>query len=376
MGISGNEKLKLKRGYTTGSCATAAAKAAAIMLLSEDKCDMVSLLLPKGLFLCVEVLDILCSEQSVSCAVQKDSGDDPDITDKVLVYAKVEIIPQQIVIIDGGMGVGRVTKSGLDRAVGESAINTAPRKSIEKELTAVAEHYSYNGGFRVTISVPDGERLAQKTFNPRLGIVGGISVLGTTGIVEPMSEAAIVDTIRLEMRVRKAEKKDIIIMTFGNYGEEFLESTFHVPKGNSFQCSNFVGEALEYAVELKLQKILIVGHIGKLVKLAGGIMQTHSKYADCRMEILTTHAAINGADTQTCREIMTANTTDDAVKILQKAGLLELVMNSVMRKIKYYIDLKIQDVTNVEIVMFSNKFGILALSENAKEYTLKAKGNI
>ncbi len=194
---------KLRLGYTTGSCAAAAAKAAGWMLLTGREKSTIGLHTPKGLDLELTVHDITRAEDSVCCAIEKDGGDDPDITAGALIYAKVSLIPKRRVDIDGGFGVGRVTKPGLDQGVGQAAINSVPRKMIEENLWEIARTLDYSGGFRVLISVPLGEELAKKTFNPRLGILGGISILGTTGIVEPMSEKALVDTIRVELRQKR-----------------------------------------------------------------------------------------------------------------------------------------------------------------------------
>ena len=193
------DQKRLRCGYTTGSCAAAAAKAAAQMLLSGEHVGQVALSTPKGILLQLPVGHIRFSEESVSCAVQKDSGDDPDVTDGVWVFAEVRRA-ESGVCITGGEGIGRVTRPGLACTVGEAAINPGPRRMIASALQAVGETYGYTGGWQVTLSVPEGKRLAEKTFNPRLGITGGISILGTSGIVEPMSERALVDTIRAELR--------------------------------------------------------------------------------------------------------------------------------------------------------------------------------
>ena len=201
---------QLRRGFTTGSCAAAAAKAATAMLLGEKEINTVRLVTPKGTGLDLDITDILISDDSVSCAVVKDSGDDPDVTNGIKVYAAVERAGSGIEI-DGGEGVGRVTRPGLDQPVGAAAINSTPRKMIAEAVREIAEKHNYSGGFKVTVSVPEGIEIAKKTFNGRLGIEGGISILGTTGIVEPMSDEAVVETIRTELCrylwIRSARRK-------------------------------------------------------------------------------------------------------------------------------------------------------------------------
>ena len=207
---------QLRLGYTTGSCAAAAAKAAAWMLLTGKRKERISILTPKGVVLELAVLDIAMTQQRVSCAIQKDSGDDPDVTNGTLIYAEVSRSQEPGVFIEGGTGVGRVTKPGLDQPVGNAAINSVPRRMIQENLLEVMGLTDYSGGLNVVISVPDGERLASKTFNPRLGIVNGISILGTTGIVEPMSEKALVDTIGVELRQRRQSGAEYALLTPGN----------------------------------------------------------------------------------------------------------------------------------------------------------------
>lgn len=203
---------KLRLGYTTGSCAAAAAKAAAWMLLSGSKKESIRLLTPKGMELALAVEDIYLSPDCVRCAIRKDSGDDPDITRDTLIYAEVRKTETVGIVIDGGQGVGRVTKPGLDQPVGAAAINSVPRRMIQETVEEVCGLLGYTGGLYVVISAPDGETLAKKTFNPRLGIEGGISILGTTGIVEPMSEQALVDTIHVELRQRRAGGADYVLL--------------------------------------------------------------------------------------------------------------------------------------------------------------------
>ena len=219
---------KLRLGYTTGSCAAAAAKAAAWMLLSGSKKESIRLLTPNGMELTLAVEDIHLSPNCVRCAIRKDSGDDPDITRDTLIYAEVRKTETVGIVIDGGQGVGRVTMPGLDQPVGAAAINSVPRRMIQENVEEVCGLFGYIGGLYVVISAPDGETLAKKTFNPRLGIEGGISILGTTGIVEPMSEQALVDTIHVELRQRREGGADYVLLAPGNYGADYIKGVMGI----------------------------------------------------------------------------------------------------------------------------------------------------
>ncbi|KMT21832.1 cobalt-precorrin-5B (C(1))-methyltransferase CbiD [Clostridium cylindrosporum] len=360
-----NKKLRL--GYTTGSCAAAAAKAASIMLLSGSDIKYVDLMTPKGIGLKLKVLEINKSDEYVSCAIQKDSGDDPDITNGMLIFAKVRKIDEPKVVIDGGIGVGRVTKKGLEQAIGEAAINRVPRSMIENEVKSIIEELEYKGGIEAVISIPKGEEIARKTFNPRLGIVGGISILGTSGIVEPMSEKALTDSIRIEMKMLHENGAEYVLVTPGNYGEAFASETLGIDIEDSVKCSNFVGDVLDYALEFKFKGILLIGHVGKFVKLSGGIMNTHSRYADCRVEILTANAALEGADRSTLEKIMNSITTDDAIEYLDKAGLREDVFSRIGEKIDYHINQRVYNELKVGAIVFSNKYGLLCETKHSKE---------
>ena len=365
---------KLRYGYTTGSCAAAASKAAAAMLLSGKEISYVELHTPKGIDLRLEVLDISREDNAVSCAIQKDGGDDPDVTNGILIYAKVSREPadEAQIIIDGGIGVGRVTKPGLEQPVGAAAINKVPRQMIRENLEAVCEQYHYHGKLSVVISIPSGVELAAKTFNPRLGIVGGISVLGTSGIVEPMSEQALIDTIRVEMRQKLANGMEYLLVVPGNYGIDFLDQYGHgLQLEDAVKCSNFVGEALDAAVEFGTKGVLLVGHIGKFVKLAGGIMNTHSHNADARMELLTVHAALLGAPVELLQKMMECVTTDDALKYLKEADLMEPVMERIMEKMEFYVNQRAQHQLELGVITFSNVFGILGQTKNVPDLVKK-----
>ena len=362
-----NQKMRL--GYTTGSCAAGAAKAALQMLLTGKPVPYVELTTPKGIRLNLEVLDINIqySENTVSCAVKKDAGDDPDVTDGLKIYASVCKTGKAGIRIDGGEGVGRVTREGLEQSVGSAAINSVPRAMIQEGVEEVCRCFGYGGGISVIISIPEGRELAKKTFNPRLGIEGGLSVLGTSGIVEPMSEAALIETIRMEIRMQNTQGHKYLVLAPGNYGLDFLKEYNPKLLEHCVKYSNFLGEALDAAAEYGFQGVLIAGHIGKLVKLAGGIMNTHSRNADARMEILTSHAAVLGAGQDTAAALMDCVTTDEALDILKDAGLLKGVMNRLMERMEFYVSHRSGGAFSCGVITFSLKHGILGKSEHAEE---------
>ena len=356
---------KLRYGYTTGSCAAAAAKAAARMLLTGEKVENIDLMTPKGILLHLEILDIHQGTEEVSCAVRKDGGDDPDATHGLLVYAAVCKKKESGVDIDGGRGVGRVTKPGLDQPPGAAAINSVPRKMIAAAVSDIAETCDYHGGFRIVVSVPNGAELASRTYNPRMGIEGGISIIGTTGIVEPMSNSALVDTIRLEERMRREEGCRSLLLTLGNYSQSFIQRNMPFALDRCVTCSNFIGEAIEAALEYGFERILIIGHIGKMAKLGAGIMNTHSAQADGRMEVLVTCGLLAGADVDTLKKITECVTVDAAVSLLQDAGALEKSMEILGKRAEYYLAAKVKSSVPIGAVMFSDKFGILVRTPSA-----------
>lgn len=350
-------KERLRCGYTTGSCAAAAAKAAAEMLLSEANVSFVGISTPKGIKLKLDVLEPMINENYAECAIKKDSGDDPDITNGILVFARVSKIVSGIEIT-GGRGIGIITKSGLDQPVGEYAINSVPRKMIKSALEEIAEKYDYHGGLRAEISVPNGEEIAKKTYNPRMGIEGGISIIGTSGIVEPMSNSALIDTIRLEAKMRYSEGYRNLLLTLGNYSENYIQKSMPFVLEKSVKCSNFIGEAIDIALETGFERILIIGHIGKLVKLGAGIMNTHSAQADGRMDVLVTCGMLADADVNLLKEIPQCVTVDSALDILKSGGYMEKTLDILADRAEYYLNAKVKNEIEIGAVMFSEKHGI------------------
>ena len=363
------DQKQLRCGYTTGTCATAAAKAAMICLFTETPVKQVTVTLPDGtdLVVVIENLEVVQKDglKVVTASVKKDSGDDPDITNGILICATVNVSQKPGIQIDSGAGVGRVTKRGLEQPVGNAAINSVPRKMVEQAVMEICEEEQYSGGIDVIISVPEGEQAALKTFNPQLGIIGGISILGTTGIVEPMSEDAIKETIHTEVRVLAATGEKQIVFVPGNYGEVFVETLPEIRKEQVIKCSNYIGDALGYAAYEGFERILLIGHIGKLIKLSGGISNTHSKHGDARMELLCAAAIQNGISIQTAQEILNSVTTDEGIELLKREQLLVQTMQTVIEKAERCLRKVVEEKCEVGLVIFSNREGILGMNEIA-----------
>ncbi len=379
---------QLRNGFTTGSCVAACAKAACFMLFTGTEKRETEIITPKGIVYRPRIINIKTEEHAVTCFVKKDSGDDPDVTNHALVGAKVSLgVTEEIrrkeekqvirsfgdqeaevsVFICAGTGVGTVTKAGLNMPVGASAINQVPREMITKEVLHVCRLFDYSGEISVEAVVINGEELAAQTFNPRLGIEGGISILGTTGVIEPMSTQALIDTIRAEMSVHRAAGEDTIVLAFGNYGQDFLKETYGYDVDRSVKISNFAGEAFEIAADLGFKQVLLLGHIGKLIKVSGGIMNTHSREGDCRMELLAAAALRAGADASVCRRILSEVTTEAGLAVLKEAGILEDAMDIAMERILYYLDKKSSGKFQTECIMYSTEFGLLSETAHAGE---------
>lgn len=368
-----DSKKELRKGFTTGSCGAAAAKAALYMLLTGSVKDEIEIITPGGAVFRTEVKDIFREGNRVRCAVVKDGGDDPDVTTGLHVTVEVRAEERADgaleIRIEGGPGVGRVTLPGLDQPVGNAAINRVPRQMIEKELSEVAELLDFRGRIRVILSVPGGEAAAERTFNPRLGIEGGISILGTTGIVEPMSTRAILDTIRVELNQRKALGDRIAAVSPGNYGLNFMKETYGYDLNRSVKCSNYVGDTVDMVREMDFRGMLLTGHIGKLIKVSGGIMNTHSKEGDARMELLAAGVIRAGGSMDTLRGILNCRVTEEALGIIQteSPALLRTSMESVMDRILYYLRKRAGEELPVECILYSNEFGLLAASPGAMD---------
>lgn len=362
---------QLRYGYTTGSCAAAGTKAALEMYLSQEIRLSINIDTPKGWPLDLVLHDQQFSQNEASCSVIKDAGDDPDITNGIKIFSKIMPSHRNGIIFLGGIGVGTVTSVGLSIPPGEPAINPVPREMMTREIGKVLEKYQHLGktdlpqGWIVEISIPQGEELAKRTFNPKLGIVGGLSVVGTSGIVEPMSEDALKASLKLELAILKAKGVQEIIFVPGNYGKDFALG-LGLSEDNLVKTSNFMGFMLDEAERMGFEKILVIGHLGKLVKVAGGIFNTHSSVADGRMEILTAHFGILGGSQTTMKKIMASKTTDEATALIL-AEKLPNYFNHLAEVVKKKITDRVYESIDIEVILFSKIHGHLGDSQNAEK---------
>ena len=418
---------KLRCGYTTGTCAALAAQGAVRFLLTGSWKETEEIMTPKGILVAVSLEEKSSGDGWAECAVRKDAGDDYDVTNGILVYARAEFVkdknfyqkvqmshlessesgaagekenpslrledgsqqekekPDQqnaeysetLIEIDGGIGIGRVTKPGLDQPVGAAAINSVPRKMIRDAVYALLEEAGEFLPVSITISVPAGVEAAKKTFNPVLGIEGGISVLGTSGIVEPMSEEALVETIRTHLNVLRAEGRKWVIAVPGNMGAGFLkgylteQNKTSVGSMEAFMnslvtMSNFVGRTIDITAELGFSGILIAGHMGKLVKIGNGIMNTHSREADGRMDTMLSCALSAGTeDLELLRKIQRSNTTDEAMDHLKQAGIIEDTINVFLKRADWHLTHRSRDEVRTGMIVFGTKGEYLGETEGA-----------
>ncbi len=358
--ISKNGK-QLRYGVTTGSCAAAAAKAAMMALLGQAV-DCVRIHTPKGWTVDLNIEYCRPLDGGMLCAVRKDAGDDPDITHGMLVEAHCRLLDEPGVQISGGLGVGRVTRKGLAIAPGEAAINPVPRQMITKEIAALLPP---GNGARVEIRLPQGEELARKTFNPRLGIVGGLSVLGTTGIVEPMSDEAIRQSMALEVNVAAEAGHKRLILTPGNHGLA-MAAVLGLPDGGIIKIGNYLGYMLDQCLARGMEEVLLIGHIGKLVRLAGGVFDSYSKVADARIEILAANLAWLGAPQPVIRELFDCLTTEAALEVIDKHGYGELYP-LLCRKAEQRAMQRVHDGLRVGVLIFSLDQRVLGTGDIANE---------
>ena len=402
---------RLRCGVTTGSCAAAAAGAAVRMLLLQQPVTRMTLQTPAGVTLQLPVEDAGFSKTSAFCSVVKDAGDDPDVTDGAKVCAAASFIPvpeaadrasgrteadstelhesRQVentafsgkyfvytdsagftIHLDAGSGIGRVTNPGLEQDPGYPALNRIPRQMIFRTAGSVCRACSFRGDLYLTLSVPGGKELAERTFNPSLGIEGGISILGTTGIVVPMSEQALIESIRIEMKQKIAAGNGHLLVTPGNMGKEFagkISMLDGVDTENCLKCSNFVGETLDAAVLLGAKSVLFASHIGKFIKVSGGIMNTHSREADCRAELFAAHALSAGVPAEVCRQLLGINTTEEGVLLLRQEGFLKAVTDTILSRIQYYLQRRCGGRIRTGIILYSSKEGFLGCTDNAPE---------
>lgn len=374
-----NQK-RLRCGVTTGTCAAAAAAAAAAKLLLGITREKVVVHTPKGID-----AEVLVHEQEVSASkavymVIKDSGDDPDVTDGVHIYVSVEYSVPAVqgehcfcderysgLYLDGGTGIGRVTRPGLEQEIGQAAINAVPREMIFRAVDELRQLAECRRELKIEVYIPEGVSLARKTFNQRLGIEGGLSVLGTSGILEPMSERAIIDTIEAEIKQRCGRGERWLLVAPGNYGQGYISKYLGLDINDSIKCSNYVGETLDLAVAYGAERFLLIGNAGKLVKLAAGIMNTHSRAADGRMEILAVHTVLCGGTRAMAEAVMQCVNTEEALGLLEQWGLRECVIQNICRKIHAHIKNRVGEKMKFGVMLFSERFGYLGGTDGSEE---------
>lgn len=335
-------------GITTGTCAAGAAKAAAIYELTGKIPDYVIIKNLDGLEFKLKTFRY----NNNFFGVQKFSGDDKcDITDGIKILAHVEILRDnnQEIFFTAGEGVGVVTLPGLKIPPGEPAINPVPRKMIE---LAIREIIPLNS-VKIIISIPGGEEIAQKTFNPRLGIKGGLSILGTSGLVKPMNERALMDSLTLELNMIRALGFDKIYITFANSGEKAARKIFDIHGKNIIQSGNYIGHVLDESARLNFTHAIICGHPGKLLKVAAGSFNTHNKISDGRLESLCTHLALMGASQEIISRIYHSNTTNEAINIISESGYNK-VWHNIAEIIKQKCESRINNKFKVDAYFIDN----------------------
>lgn len=367
---------KYRRGYTTGSCAAAASKAATYMLMKKNKLNEVSIDTPKGIYLTLKPENIEITDKYAICSIKKDGGDDIDATHTMDIFAKVELIDRlnedEDIHVTGGIGVGLVTKKGLQVEVGKYAINPVPMKMIKSEVKKVLSEelntsINEDKTLKITISAPQGVEVAKKTFNPRLGIVGGISILGTSGIVEPMSEEGWKKSLSIELEMKRNQGLDKIILVPGNHGEEFIKNQLNLDSKYVVRMSNFVGYMLMEAKRMGYKKILLAGHIGKFIKISAGIFQTHSKVADARNEIMISNLALMGAPLDFLQNINQCVTTEAAVELIDQSEytpVYDILCNKCRDRIQTYLG---DDEIEVGVYMFRMDKSYLGKSDKSED---------
>ena len=311
----------LRSGLTTGSCATATSLAAARLLLGGTSADAVQIVLPKGKQVQMRLEFCRLTEGGAEAGTIKDAGDDPDVTHGALLYSHVRLLAEPGIRFVAGAGVGTVTRPGLVLGVGEPAINPVPRKMISDHLTLLATESAYAGGFEVTVNVEGGEALALKTMNPRLGILGGLSILGTSGIVRPFSCAAYIASIHQGIDVAKTNGYLHIAACTGNASEDTMRRVYGLPEIALIEMGDFVGAVLKHLRKVPVPRLTLCGGFGKISKLAAGHMDLHSRHSSIDLPQLAGWAADIGADETLQAAIIGANTSQQALALAHAAGI-------------------------------------------------------
>ena len=362
-GGMGVQAKKLRGGYTTGACAAAGVKAC-ILFLRGESCEKVELLALDGTLLSIPIKEICRSEQGVRSEVVKFSGDDPDITNGVSVFTEIRRLPKGSGIsFRAGEGIGHVTKPGLSVPVGEPSINPGPRQLIRN---VAEELLGKDAGLEVTISIPAGKELAKRTLNPVLGIEGGISVIGTTGVLRPMSEEGFKNSLVPQIDVAKASGFSSQVFVPGKIGER-IALGFGLPGEAIVQTSNFIGFMLEKAAERDVKSVLLFGHPGKLAKVAAGVFYTHNRIGDARMEALAAYSAAEGLPASGIRRILASATTEEALEVIEAAGLAERVCKILAERASLRAQRYLFGKMDIGTVMVTLQGKLLGMDDRAKE---------
>ena len=317
----------LRGGFTTGAAAAAGVKAALIFFSANKIVREVEITALDGTILKIPIKNVERLGEKIIVEVIKDAGDDPDITNGVSIFTATKIVGKEI-IFRAGIGVGKITKAGLQLEVGEPAINPGPRQLIKN----VAKSFGVEG-LEVEISIPKGIELAKKTLNPILGVEGGLSIIGSTGVLRPMSEEAFKNSLVPQIDVAKAAGFENLIFVPGKIGETIAKK-FELPEGAIIQTSNFIGFMLEKAAEKNISKIILCGHLGKLIKVAAGIFHTHNRIADARLETLAAYSAAEGLSSSEVQKILNSSTTEEAAQIISKNNL-EIVYKKIAERASF-----------------------------------------
>jgi cobalt-precorrin-5B (C1)-methyltransferase len=353
----------LKYGITTGATAAAAAKAAVIAIVKEPV-DRVVIPTPIGLRFEVPVKSTKkLGVDSAESVVVKDAGQDIDATDKMEIIATVKLTDDGKITIKSGVGIGKVTKLGLQVPIGEGAINPVPKTMITE---AVKEALPAGKGAEVLISAPEGANIAKKTMNDKLGIKGGVSILGTTGVVKPLSLEACRRSLVPQIDVAQARGYKRVFFVPGNIGERIAKAQFGAPEDAIVQTGDFVGYMLDKAVEKGVKEIIVLGHSGKLVKLAANIFNTHHKVGDARNEVIASYAGAVGADTSTIKALLLANTSDEATEILRQKNLVEATYDTIAQRVHQRVSDRVENKIKISVVIVAMDGKVLGMDQNAR----------
>ncbi|MBQ7264624.1 MAG: cobalamin biosynthesis protein CbiD [Firmicutes bacterium] len=349
----------LRKVTGTDSCAAAATKAATLMLLSGGKIKKISYMDPNGQEVFIVVEDVCAEEGSVSCAVRLDSGSDPDIAKDILIYSKVKKAEKGI-LVEGGEGIGKADEQVYGLEEGKKAIDEKAMEAIKSSALYICEEIDYKEGIEVEIYAPLGKSVAK-----RKGISGGIAILGGSAVVSPMNASQTKRSIQLAIK-SMAMKYEYLAASPGNNGEIFAKEEFNIPEDRIIRSSDYIGDTIAFCLHSKVKGLVLIGHIGKMVKLGAGILNTHNKSGDGRLEVLVTAAIKAGASSALLSDIVNCITIDEALDLLEEAGILEPAMQALIEKIERHITRNSSDM-EIGAVVFSNHYGILALTSKAVE---------